>query len=154
MVTLSSCGDDDLESMTFNYDFNTGQVAPDFVYDGTHPNTLSATITVEELEDGGSEVTVTLMNTIDGETYPTHAHDMADASTTPNGTPYNETPNGNLFAGAIEGNGDTASLTMTSTLSYTEITTMYDGFFVVHDPLQPVDTTDPTTYVVLGVFAR
>ena len=30
----------------------------------------------------------------------------------------------------------------------------YDGFVVVHDPLQAITTVDPTTYVILGVFAR
>ena len=79
---------------------------------------------------------------------------MADPATTPNGTPYNETPNGDVFAMAIMGNGGTASGTNDSSLSYDELTTNYDGFFVVHDPLQPVTTVDPTTYVFLGVFAR
>lgn len=154
MVSMSSCGDDDLQSQTFNYDFNTGQVAQAFAYAGDHQGNLSATITVDENEDGGSDITVTLNNTIDGETYPTHAHDMADAATTPNMTPYNESPNSGVFAGAIMGNGSSASLTQTSTMSFEEITTTYDGFFVVHDPLQAVNTADPTTYVVLGVFAR
>ncbi len=106
---MSSCGDDDLRTKTFSYDFNTGQVAADFAYTCTHANTLSATITVDELEDGGSEVTVTLDNTIDGETYNTHAHDMADAATTTNMTPYNESPNGNVFAMALAGNGGEVS---------------------------------------------
>lgn len=153
LLALTSCGDD-LDSTSFEYDFNTGQVADAFAYSGDHPSNLSATIEVVELEEGGSEITITLENTIDGETYATHAHDMADAATTPNGTPYNEMPNSDVFAGPITGNGGTASRTQTSTLSFEEITTSYDGFFVVHDPLQPITTVDPTTYVMLGVFAR
>ena len=154
MFSLTSCGDDDLQSKTFTYDFNTGQVAADFAYVGTHSDDLSATIKVDEREDGDSDITITINNSIDGETYRTHAHDMEDAATTPNGTPYNETPNADVFAGPIEGNGGAASLTKKSSLSYEEITTTYDGFFVIHDPLQDLSTVDPTTYVILGIFAR
>ncbi len=141
------------DATTFNYDFNSGQVAATFLYTGTHPSDVSATIRVAELA-AGSRITVTINNTLDGETYHTHAHDMADPLTTPNNTPYNETPNGEVYAGALMGNGGNVALSNISSMSYDEITTMYDGFFVVHDPLQAVSTTDPTTYIVLGVFAR
>lgn len=144
----------DFSSSTFSYDFNTGQLVPDFAYAGTHPTDLAATIQVDELAGDMSRITVRLMNTLDGEMYPTHAHDMADASTTPNGTPYIESPNGDVFAGPIMGNGGMAIRTNVSPMSYDMITSTYDGFFVVHDPLQAVSTTDPTTYVLLGVFAR
>lgn len=142
------------ESTTFSYDFNTGQVAEAFAYEGTHATDLNSMIRVDELADGRSRVTVVHNNTMDGMTYATHAHDMADSSTTPNGTPYNETPNGGVFAGAIMGNGGTNGSANISDMSYNEITSTYDGFFVVHDPLQDIDTTDPTTYLILGVFAR
>lgn len=142
------------QSTTFSYDFNTGQVAAAFAYSGTHATNLGATIQVDELADNKSRVTVRINNTLDGETYHTHAHDMADPTTTPNGTPYNETPNDGIFAAAIAGNGGTAASTNVSATSYSDITTTYDGFFVVHDPLETLSTTDPTTYVVLGVFAR
>lgn len=141
-------------SATFVYDFNTGQVSPDFAYAGAHPEGLEAAIEVNELADGRARVVVRLNNTIEGETYPMHAHDMADPSTTPNGTPYIEMPNGEVLAGAVKGAAGTVGLTNISSLSFSDITTSYDGFFVVHDPLQAVSTTDPTTYVVLGVFAR
>ena len=57
MFSLTSCGDDDLQSKTFTYDFNTGQVAADFAYVGTHSDDLSATIKVDEREDGDSDIT-------------------------------------------------------------------------------------------------
>ncbi len=142
------------DSQVFNYSFNQGQLSDDFAYSGTHPTNLGASIQVDELADNKSRITIRLMNSIDGETYPTHAHDMADPSTTPNGTPYNETPNADVFAGGIEGNGGMTGLSNITEMSYSDITAQYEGFFVVHDPLQPVDTADPTTYVVLGVFAR
>ena len=94
------------------------------------------------------------MNTLDGETYHIHAHDIADPATTPNGTPYIETPNSDVYVSMLEGNGDMAGSAVISTLSYDMILNNYDGFFVVHDPLQAIDTTDPTTYVILGIFAR
>ncbi len=154
LLTMTSCGDDDLASTTFDYSFNTGQVAADFAYAGMHSDDLSATMEVKETEDGGSEITFTLKNTMDGMTYNTHAHDMADAATTPNGTPYIESPNSNVFAHAIVGTGGDATHTHSSTMSHDEIVNNYDGFLVVHDPLQALSTTDPTTYVILGVFAR
>lgn len=147
-------GSVDLGSQTFSYDFNTGQLVPDFAYAGTHPTSLGASIQVDELADNRSRVTVRLMNTMDGEAYHMHAHDMADAATTPNGTPYIESPNGGVFAGMVTGNGGMVGATNISDMSYDMITSSYDGFFVVHDPLQAISTVDPTTYVVLGVFAR
>lgn len=143
-----------LANSMFNYDFNTGQVDPSFAYAGTHANTLSGMLKVQALADGTSRVSVMLMNTMNGEMYMVHAHDAADPATTPNGTPYNEMPNSNLCTIMINGNGGTAGASQISTMSYTDITTTYSGFFVVHDPLQAIDTTDPTTYVLLGLFAN
>lgn len=140
--------------MSFPYSFNTGQLNAAYAYSGMHANTLSGTVKVQELADGTSRVSVMLENTINGESYMVHSHDQADPSTTPNGTPYNETPNGNVLTVMIMGNGGSAMASQISTLSYTDLTTTYDGFFVVHDPLQAVNTADPTTYVILGVFAR
>lgn len=143
-----------LASSTFNYDFNTGQVDPSFAYDGTHPNTIGAKLRVQELGSGESRVTVMIDNTVNGETYMVHSHDAADPSQTPNGTPYNETPNSDICTLMIAGNGSTAMSSQISTESLGDLSTTYDGFFVIHDPLQALSTTDPTTYVVLGVFAR
>lgn len=141
-------------SSEFSYDFNTGQLNAAYAYSGMHANTLNGTLRIQELADGGSRVSAMLNNTMDGEMYMVHAHDAADPATTPNGTPYDETPNSGLCTLMINGNGGSAWAAQMSTMSYTDITTAYDGFFVVHDPLQPIDTTDPTTYVVLGLFAR
>lgn len=142
------------ESAMFSYDFNTGQVAEAYAYSGEHADNLSAMITVQELADGQSRVTVDLMNTVDGETYATHSHDVADPEQTPNGTPYNESPNADVFVQMIMGNGMTARGSQISTYSYTDLTTSYEAFLVVHDPLQNITTTDPSTYVILGSFAR
>ncbi|PCJ67486.1 MAG: hypothetical protein COA58_03980 [Bacteroidetes bacterium] len=162
LVSVSSCSDDDqpdpiaptLKTATYNYDFNTGQVASTFAYAGTHSNTLSADILLEEQANGQTRVTLTLNNTMTGETYHIHSHDAADPDTTPNGTPYNETPNGNVFVQQIDGNGGSVSASQMSTETFADLTTTYDGFLVVHDPLQAVSTVDPTTYVILGLFAR
>lgn len=142
-----------LSSMTYNYDFNTGQVDPSYAYNGSHDANLGATLKVQELANGESRVSVAIMNSINGETYMVHAHDMADPATTPNGTPYDETPNADVLATTIEGNGMTVYNSQHSTMSYADLTNNYEAFFVIHDPLQALTTTDPTTYVVLGVFA-
>ncbi|MEX2485638.1 MAG: hypothetical protein WED10_13790, partial [Brumimicrobium sp.] len=143
-----------LSSMTYDYDFNTGQVDPSYEYNGTHNANLNAMLKVQELASGESRVSVAIMNSINGETYMVHAHDMADPANTPNGTPYDETPNGNVLAISIEGNGMTAYNNQHSSMSFTGLTNNYDAFLVIHDPLQTISTTDPTTYVVLGVFAN
>jgi hypothetical protein len=159
-----SCSDDDpvvadvvtptLKSATFDYKFNTGQISPAFTYTGEHAKTLAASIKLEEQAAGTPKVTVTLNNTLDAKTYNVHAHDAADAATTPNKTPYNETPNADVFAKSVVGNGGTVSVSQVSTKSYAELTATYKGFFVVHDPLQAISTKNPATYVILGSFAR
>lgn len=145
-----------LRTAEFDYAFNEGQVLdnPDIAYQGEHPRDLMAKITVEEMIDGTARVTVTLDNTLDGEMYAVHSHDAADPATTPNGTPYNETPNGDIFAGMISGNGGSVSASNDLEISFNELTRNYEGFFVVHDPTQDLSTTDLTTYLILGLFAR
>ncbi|MFK7796013.1 MAG: hypothetical protein AB8E82_01065 [Aureispira sp.] len=155
LAAFSSCSTEVevvLESKTFSYDFNTGQINAAYAYAGTHPNTLKAEVKLDEMADNLTMVTVTLMNPEAGQTYMVHSHDKADPNTTPNGTPYNETPNAAVFAMPIT--AAEGSKSFTSTMSYEDLTTTYEGFLVVHDPLQPISTTDPTTYVVLGNFAR
>lgn len=156
-----SAGESSLRSESFSYAFNEGQALddPETAYDasgpeGDHPRNLTAELTIEERGNGLANVTVTLNNTVEGEEYPVHSHDAADPATTPNGTPYNETPNGDVFAGAITGNGGSASLTNESPINYLELVNEYEAFFVVHDPTQALSTTDLKTYLVLGVFAQ
>lgn len=143
-----------MQSMTINYEFNNGQTVSTAPYDGDHWSNLTAKMELEEKSDNMTEITVTLMNTIDGEMYMVHAHDAADPSSTPNGTPYNETPNSDILAKMVTGNGGTVSVTQTANISYDSLTTAYEGFFVVHDPLQTVSTTDISTYLVVSSFAR
>ncbi len=141
-------------STVFPYEFNTGQVAAAYAYSGAHATSLTGDLKIQELADGTSRITAMMNNSLNGETYHVHAHDVADPTTTPNNTPYDETPNTGLCTMMITGNGGVAGNSQMSTMSYSDITTVYDGFFVVHDPLQAITTVDPTTYVVLGLFAR
>ncbi len=146
----------DLDERTVQYAFNEGQLlgSVDTAYRGEHNRDLTANVLIEELDNGNALVTVTLMNTISGVTYPVHAHDAADPATTPNGTPYDESPNHNIFAGGIEGNGGTAMASNETSVPYQELINTYEGFFVVHDPTQDISTTDLTTYLVLGLFGQ
>lgn len=152
-VGLSSCSkDDDMtedtkQSMTYDYAFSDG-------YSGSHANNFSARMEVEEIDDNSSKITVWLMNTMDGEMYMVHAHDAADPATTPNGTPYNETPNSDVMVQMATGNGGTIEVSQTANMSYEDITANYEAFFVVHDPTQAISTTDISTYLVVGAFAR
>lgn len=143
-----------LARQSFSYDFNTGQIDPSYAYQGMHSSTLAGTLSLQELADGSTRVSAWLDNSMNGETYMVHAHDAADPTTTPNGTPYDETPNSGLCTLMLNGNGGTTGSSQMSTMSISDITTNYQGFFVVHDPLQAIDTTDPTTYVILGLFAQ
>lgn len=168
MGIFVACNDDDtpmpvidaeLQSETFEYSFNEGQLLGDeaTAYDGTngdHPRNLSATMMVDEMEDGNARVTITLNNALDGETYAIHAHDAADPATTENNTPYNETPNDGIFAGMLTASGNTAMQSVDTDISYEELINDYEGFLVVHDPTQELSTVDLTTYLVLGTFAR
>jgi hypothetical protein len=84
-----------------------------------------------------------------------HSHDAADPDTTENGTPYNETPNADIFATGIEGTGGMASAeNETEEILYRDLINTYEGFFVVHDPTQEISTVDLTTYLILGLTAR
>ncbi len=152
-------GEPKLASQTFEYSFNEGQLLDDpssaYDEDGDHPRNLSATMFVEELIDGRAKITVTLSNTLDGESYPVHSHDAADPDTTENGTPYNETPNADILAEVVEGNGGEANvMNETENTLYRDLVNSYEGFFVVHDPTQEISTTDLTTYLILGLAAR
>ena len=157
ILLLGSCSEEEpfvSQESSFNYSLHNGQAIPSIPYAGVHPADFEAVLSIQENEDGTADVTVELMNTIIGATYHIHAHDAADPSTTPNSTPYDETPNSDLLAQMVEGNGNTVSVTQTTNMSYSEITSNYEGFFVVHDPLQLISTTDISTYLVVGSFAR
>ena len=149
-------GSDDPMSASFDYAFNEGQLLDDVntAYRGEHDRSLEARIDVDEMEDGNAAITVTLENTLDGESYAVHAHDAANPEETPNNTPYDESPNADVFAEIIEGTGGSASLTNETDIPFMEVTEEYEGFFVVHDPLQDISTVDLTTYLVLGSFGQ
>ncbi len=163
-LALSSCDKEEAmaptpqapakQSMTYTYPFNTGQVGAGTAYAGTHPSTITATLKIEELEANKSKLTVTLTNTIMGLEYMVHAHDAADPATTPNGTPYNESPNVDVLTTHVHGTGGTAMNSQEVNMSFAALTATYNGFFVVHDPTQAISTTDLTTYLFVGAFAR
>ncbi|MBS9526011.1 hypothetical protein KIH41_10540 [Litoribacter ruber] len=160
MPLLIACSNDDeptpqMRMETFDYAFNEGQlVGESTAYMGEHPRDLMASLLVEELPAGNARISITLNNTLAGETYMVHAHDMADPDSTPNGTPYLEAPNANVFVGMPTATGTSVMYEQETSLSYDEVLNSYDGFLVVHDPTQELSTTDLTTYLVLGVFAR
>lgn len=156
LMLFSSCEEEEivLDSQTINYYFHNGQTVPSAAYAGYHNSDLTASMTLEEMEDGSTMITVELDNTMDGEVYNIHAHDAADPTTTPNGTPYVESPNGNVFAQMATGNGGSVLVSQTTTTSYADLVNSYEGFFVVHDPLQAINTADISTYLIVGSFAR
>lgn len=139
---------------TYAYGFNNGEIIASASYDGTHSDELTASMKIDELSSTSTKITVTLNNTVMGASYNMHSHDAADPATTPNGTPYNETPNAAVFTQTVTGNGASVSISQTINMSYAALTTTYNGFFVVHDPLQALSTTDISTYLVLGTMAR
>ena len=154
IVLMGTSCKKEMKTQTFSYEFNNGQVSSDAAYDGSHMDNLKSTMMLESTEDGGTKITITIMNSMDGETYMVHAHDKADPNSTPNGTPYNETPNSDILVQSVEGNGGEVSVSQTTDMSFDELTTEYEGFFVIHDPLQPINTADISTYLVVGSFAR
>lgn len=142
------------KSQTFTYAFNSGQLGAGTAYAGTHPNNITASLRLDEIDANNTRITVTLTNTQAGQEYMVHAHDAADPATTPNGTPYNESPNVNVLTTHVDGNGGTAMNSQDVMMSFDALTAQYNGFFVVHDPTQAISTTDLTTYLFVGLFAR
>jgi len=151
-IALTSCEKTPMTKST-DYAFNTGQLGAGTAYSGSHG---SITATVKLTENGNqTTVNVTLNGTMNGMDYNIHVHDAADPTTTPNGTPYNETPNSSVLVMSIAGNGGSVSKDFTSTMSYNDLVNNYaGGFFVVHDPTQPISTTNLTTYLIVGTFEQ
>jgi putative alpha-1,2-mannosidase len=150
VVGFMSCEKEvEMQTKTYSYSFNTGQADAAYAYSGSQANTIAAELMLEEMADGTTKVSVTLTGAIDS-TYAVHAHDVVSGGT----LPYNQTPNGLVYATPVVVSGGTGTSSQISTMSYEALTTTYDGFFVVHDPSIAPNTADPTTYVVLGTFAR
>ena len=156
VTTVVACSKDDdppaMRSKTYAYAFNTGQVGAGTAYNGTHAKTLTATVRLDEQANNTTKVTVTLTNTVNGQKYPTHVHD-GRTPTAGDPLPYVQTPNAGIFAAEITGNGGTATASNVSTMTYENLTTMYSGFFVVHD-ITIMSTTDLKTYLVVGAFGK
>lgn len=155
-----------LRTATYNYAFNRGQLGEGTAYQGAHATNMTAVLTIEELSENRCRVKMLLNHAIEGTTYLVHAHDAANQETTPNNTPYLESPNEAVLSLAITGAGHshgrsgqrvahiTAKGEQESPFSFDYLTQLYDGFLVVHDPLQPLSTTNLQSYLVVNKFAR
>jgi hypothetical protein len=142
-IAFTSCETEaDLKESTYNYSFHTA-------YAGTH-GALSAKMTLNEMSDGTTKITVELDGTENGDKYIMHAHDADTAAV----GGYDTAPNMTVLATDVTATGTTATVEFTSTMSYEALTTSYDGFYVIHDSKQAVNPSDPTTFLVLGAFAR
>jgi len=107
---------------------------------------------LEAVDSGGTLLRLTLYHTVAGATYPIHAHDYADS--TPHGGPYLLAVNGDILDQNPVGTGDSLTVEQYSRYDRAELTENYRGFLVVHDPLQAVNTADPTTLLIIDRFAR
>lgn len=156
-------------SASFSYNFNIGQLGDGTAYTGDHPTNMTGTMTITEITANRCLVEVELHNTIEGAVYMVHAHDLADPATTPNGTPYNETPNAEVLTLALTSRGHhhghggghghrvshiSAKGGQEVARTFEYLTSNYQGFLVAHDPLQAISTTDLTTYLIVSPFAR
>ncbi len=155
-----------LRTASFTYTFNTGQLGNGTAYEGEHPQNLTAVLSIEEMNASRCRVKLLINNIMEGKTYLVHTHNAADPLTTPNFTPYDESPNADILSMAITGAGHshgshghrlahtTAQGEQQSPFSFDYLTQQYEGFLVVHDPLKPLSTTDLKTYLVVNKFAR
>lgn len=155
-----------LRTATYTYAFNRGQLGDGTAYQGDHATNMTAVLTIEELSENRCRVKMLLNHAIEGTTYLVHAHDAAQPETTPNNTPYVESPNEAILSLAITGVGHshgksgqrvvhiTAKGEQESRFGFDYLTQVYDGFMVVHDPLQPVSTTNLQSFLVVNKFAR
>ena len=136
----------------YEYSFNEGQALEQAAYQGDHNRNMTAQLKLRPVDTGGTLLEVTLTHTVEGETYPVHAHDAAE--NTNHGNPYNLSVNSEVMDQNPVGNGGTVTISHYSPLSRDSISKNYNGYFVVHDPLQDMNTADPTTFLILGKFAR
>lgn len=155
-----------LRTATYTYAFNRGQLGEGTAYQGAHATNMTAVFTIEELSENRCRVKMLLNHAIEGTTYLIHAHDAANPESTPNNTPYMETPNEAVLSLAITGAGHshgrsgqrvvhiTAKGEQESRFGFDYLTQVYDGFIVVHDPLQPVSTNNLRSFLVVNKFAR
>ncbi len=156
-------------SMSYSYNFNIGQLGEGTAYNGDHPTNMTGTMIITELAANRCLVQIELHNTVEGAVYMVHAHDVADPASTPNGTPYNETPNTEILTVALTSRGHdhghgsghghrvshiTAKGGQEVNRSFEYLTTNYEGFLVAHDPLQDLSTTNLSTYLIVSPFAR
>lgn len=137
---------------SFYYPFNTGQSDLNTAYTGDHPNNFRAQMRLAKVDSGGTLVRITFYHTLDGETYAVHAHDYDPDSTIRQ--PYEFAVNTEVFNQNPVGNGDTVEVTQYSPYSPAYLKEEYQGYFIVHDPLQPVQTKKPATFLIAGRFAR
>lgn len=155
-----------LRSATYTYAFNRGQLGEGTAYQGDHATHMTAVLTIEELSENRCRVKMLLNHAIEGTTYLVHAHDAAYPETTPNNTPYVESPNEAILSLAITGVGHNhgglghrvahiaAKGEQESRFGFDYLTQVYGGFIVVHDPLQSVSTTNLQSFLVVNKFAR
>jgi hypothetical protein len=176
-LTFTACQTDPLtpepapaeaRSISFEYDFNAGQLGEGTAYAGDHPTNMTAKLIITEQSANRCLVQVELHHAVEGAVYMVHAHDAADPTSTPNGTPYNETPNAEVLTLALTARGHdgghgghghrvahiTAKGGQEVNRSFEYLSMNYDGFLVVHDPLQAISTTELSTYLVVAPFAR
>lgn len=75
--TFASCNPDDeeepedvvLKMASYQYNFHNGQTVPTAPYLGGHPSTLQASMTIDEMANGSSKITVEIENSVDSQVY-------------------------------------------------------------------------------------
>jgi hypothetical protein len=137
---------------SFSYSFNEGQNELKTAYTGDHPRDLRAEMQLLEGDSGGTRIRITFSNTLDGETYAVHAHDYDADSTI--GLPYEFSVNTAVLNQNPVGRTGTLEIEQHSDSSVAYFENRYQGYLVVHDPLQPVQTKKPSSFLILGRFAR
>ena len=149
---LTACQQNELfvpQSKARVYAFNTGQVDNSYAYTGTHRDDFTVELTLTEREDQKTEIKVIIVNALAGETYSVGAYDKVDPATN-NGLPFSATPNTAILSETIIDKG----VTFVSDQSFDELVNNYEGFLIIHDPLQAISGTDPSTYLILGDFTK
>lgn len=164
VLAFSCKKDDPIDSgkvyrrQVYNYSFNKGQVVGKQAYYNrrTRLDSMRATVVLEEQPYDKTMIIVSLFNAPVRTAFPVG---ILQADTGSYGYETDFDPN--LFARNMTGTGPGSVITDSarSRYSFDYLTTKYDGYFVVKDPIAPdtalhIDTFTSAMFPVFGTFAR
>lgn len=142
----------------YNYSFNKGQVRnkPQYYNQRVKLDSMWARLILDELPLQETRIAVELYNAPEGTDFPVNVRRVDSTY-----WGYEYAPDVSVFSRVMTGKG-LGSVTVDTSRSlydFDYLTKMYDGYFVVQDPITPdttlgLDTFSPAVFPIFGTFAR